>query len=447
MNQKDEYFKMIKIEKMNRHKNMCTISFPEDHCATVEIPESFNIETRTPNYEQLCNALNYYKEVYMDYDFLHCNMLSKFVRFDKDNNCRIIMHNFSDYVKDDGKYTDNDVQLYLSARNYYFPKIFMHFVDLYIYACTLTLNNNDVSKLSEHSDEHFKLFLEAYKIKSNRIGSYIEASYHNIKHLILRHDDSIMHQVIKDIEYNAINNNKTLKYTKTGEAKVYTNNGKIYKLCKNDDEYNMYTTMKNKCNYFNLFNTFENNCLVGDYNPALINLNNYNSPNKEILYPKIYKKIFQIMETFRQHNFVHGDFHGGNIMIDRDDIEHVEIIDLEYATLECNFDKFDDLPPRFLTKEFMFLYDMYYFVATQNDKYRQPIDKNIEMFGTNSIVCQDYIIISDILKNYTYDYFTPNNKFVINIYLLISKLSQYECINNKLKERFEQIKALYFIIN
>ena len=233
---------------------------------------------------------------------------------------------------------------------------------------------------------------------------------------------------------------------------IDTKDGRINKRKKKiNKEHAMYQEMKKHCNNFNSYNMLKDNYLSGPYNPASISLHKYRNPNMTMYKIEIFKNIFIIMKKFRQHNFIHGDFHDGNILVDNNDISNIQIIDLENSVI-MDEDKmtFDDdyvicmNTTKYsitMTKCFMFLYDMYMFIVTQPNI--SDYETNYKTYYTDNVVTHDYIILCKIFENYKRALFrsTSENHYFACPQLLIDCVlrSKLEFDDDIMKQRYNEI--------
>ena len=147
------------------------------------------------------------------------------------------------------------------------------------------------------------------------------------------------------------------------------------------------------------------NMMYYPHNKNLMELQTYCCKNKTML--PIFRVLNIVHTVFRPNNFIHGDFKLDNIMIDTSN-DNIKIIDLDYSIIctdKNTLSKYDNiamyLKPCTVTKEYLFLYDLWLLATSVNLMTAYAAHDAFEEYYTWSTsvtdTFMDFLIICDII--------------------------------------------------
>lgn len=427
--------------------------------------ENYNV----PSLIQIEKILTLYDTVFIPNRFVHGDFACNKILFNPDNDLQISRVHFSNFVEtyDDCKYCS--FQSYIVAENYTLPYKILILFDLFVYTWSVTIDESLLIEIY-HSKMSMKyrfiiMYLCTEQHKCNE-SVCVPATYHNIENCLRNtciekflKNANITNKKLVNTYNNMINlftkcNDFNQKKTFYLNASVNVVNGKVIKHKKGLlNEKKMYNYMNERCNNFQSFDTFNESNMIGIYNPSLIIFGKFHDPNIKN-YIIVYEKIFAIFAMFRKHNFFHGDLHSNNILIDRYNFDNIQIIDLEMSMImneenvvlnDCDtlLSIYTDVLK--VSRNFMFLFDMYVFVVTHLRDINANVI-NINTYTIENIVTFDYIILHKIFACYDPKIFTSHNKRYnyTPISYLINFVVDSTCNFNNIaiQQRYEEIKEI-----
>ena len=167
-------------------------------------------------------------------------------------------------------------------------------------------------------------------------------------------------------------------------------------------------------NAFDDYYKFGFSIMYCELNENLATFYNYCYKQKMQYIPTLINILHIVHTIFRPNNFIHGDFKGNNIMIDKSD-NSIKIIDLDFSLICSDNNAINDynlinlyLGPCIVTKEYLFLFDMWIF-ATSILGYRNffpsQMHQQIKKYYNNpeSIITDtfmDFFVIYNIIYEY-----------------------------------------------
>jgi len=416
-------------------------------------------------------------------NFIHGNMLFKNVLI-KNYNVQFTSLNFSLII-------DNEILILTKGMNinfylkvdygYKFTKNFLFIYDIFIFLLS-SIQSFDLNSLITlpFNNATFIDFVTIFYLIKNKYKKLIRnktifASLININDIILY---SKLNIDCKNKEKIQILEENHLKLKKIIVDMKELNNGcetfKKIKLCKNiflffenenykilkNSEYNfktenelkMYKIMNNLCDNFNSFDEiFKNDYgyfLKGTYDSKMIPI--YDFLKSDFSDKNIITNILDIIDSkLRSNNFFHGDFKENNILVDRENINNIQIIDLEYSRIlseENKIDKYDVCLEYdgeiTLSKRYLFICEMFRFVGSIPENLMFTSNEFYEMYKDKGETYFDFLVIFKIFDNFPKCLFFQNNTYSTPILKINRIILNHNFEDEKLMEHFKKMKKI-----